>query len=76
MHNYISWILLTCILICNCSNAVPLLDFISFGQSSGDLHFTRLHRGASQAISVSPNIPYFNKNYSNIYVSSILNLYV
>ena len=76
MHNYVSWILLTCILIFNCSNAVPLLDFISFGQSSGDSKFSGVHRGASLVISIVPNIPYFNETYSSISVSSILNLLV
>ena len=71
MLNYGGWILLSCILIIDYSNAVPLSDFISFGQSSGDLQFSGIHLAASPAIAVSPSIPYFNGAYSNIYVSLV-----
>lgn len=71
MHNFISWIVLTAILIIDRCNAVPVSDFFPFGQTNGDSQFSGIHRGASFSIAISPNIPYFNETYSNIYVSSV-----
>lgn len=71
MFIYISQILLTTILIIDCTNAVPLSDFISFGGSSGDSQFTKVYRAASLAIAIPPRFPYFNETYNSIYVSAL-----
>lgn len=71
-NSYISWILLTAILIIDHSNAVPLSDFFPFGQSSGDSYFSKVHGQASSPIAISPSLPYFNEIYSNIYVSLVM----
>ena len=70
---YTSWmVLIAATLMTTCSDAIPLTDFISFGQSNGDTYFSRVHRAASFAITISPRFPYFNLTYGNIYVSLIL----
>ena len=75
MYHY--WILLNVILTFGYSNAVPLSEFIPFGQNNGDLFFSGIHRGATQAISISPRLPYFTQTFSSIYVSSVyVNLFV
>ena len=75
MYNYISWIVLTTILITDCSDAVPLSDFFSFGQAAGDVQFVNIHRAASSAIAIPTGFPYFNTTNNVIYVSlySIMN---
>ena len=75
MHNNI-WIGLIALLIINYSNAVPLSDFIAFGQSNGDSSFSRIHRAASFRISISPTLPYFNETYNEIYVSLVSSYYI
>ena len=71
MLMYISQIILTAILIIDCTNAVPLSDFISFGQTGGDSQFSKVHRSVSSVIPIPPRIPYFNEIYSNTYVSYV-----
>jgi len=67
-YNYISWIVITATLIIGYSDAVPLSDFISFGQGTGDKN---LHHAVSSAIAIPLGFPYFNETYSSIYVSLI-----
>ena len=64
MNNYISWIVLTAIIITDCSDAVPLSDFIPFGQAAGDVQFAKVHRNATQAIRIPTGFPYFNETVS------------
>ena len=71
MYYYFTWILFNVILIFGYSIAVPLSDFIAFGQDSGDQFFSGIHRGATPAISISPRLPYFTLTYNNIYVSLV-----
>ena len=79
VHNFISWLVLTGVLITDCSDAVPLSDFIPFGLNNGDiqLELEVNNRGASSdAIPISPRFPFFNETYDNIYVSLLYVLYV
>ena len=78
VHNFISWLVLTGVLITDCSDAVPLSDFIPFGLSNGDiqLELEINHRGASYAIPISSRFPFFNETYGNIYVSLSICMYV
>ena len=75
-YDYINWIVLTATLIINCSNAIPLSDFVSFGQRNGDVQFPKIYRAASYAIRVPPRFPYFNEIYNNIYVSCSISCYL
>ena len=68
---YISQIILTTILIIDYTNAVPLSDFMSFGQGSLDTGFSKIHRAASFPIAIPPRFPYFNETYSSIIVSPL-----
>ena len=78
VHNFISWLVLTGVLITDCSDAVPLSDFIPFGLNNGDiqLELERDHLGVSDAIPISPRFPFFNETYDNIYVRKFKYLYV
>ena len=71
----VSWISLIAVLIIDCASPLPLSDFYSFGQISGDLQFSRIHRAASQLIRISPRFPYFNRLYSGISVSELMCLF-
>ena len=70
MHNFVYWILLTVVLITDCSDAVPNSDFIPFGLSNGDVQLVKDHRAASSAIRIPPKFHFFDEIYDNIYVSS------
>ena len=72
MPLYISQVFLATILIIDYTSAIPLSDFISFGSSNGDTQFSRIHRGASPHIRISPRFPYFNETYIAISVSSFI----
>ena len=71
MDHYFTWILFNVILIFNCSNALPLSDFIPFGRSNGDSQFSGIYRTATRAIAIPTRLPYFTQTFDSIFVSSV-----
>ena len=58
------------VLLCSRSAAgIPLADFYSFGTSTGDARLLPNDDGSSPAISLPFPFPYFDVDYTQIYVS-------
>ena len=57
-----------------CSSALPLWDFYSFGRSAGDFPIEPTDDGNSGLVNLSMKFPFFNIFYTSLYVSSCVDM--